>query len=562
MVTYNPFHPHCGPFNAVSKKRSRDPVDEACRQHDIGYSKIGRKAYFYHNRHDDELVKRLKTEKGFLPLFYRKVFQIKKAIAPSLPEKMSNFPPTPPQRKRGYSLGNSMDLDVPMSSRMAAAMARGTQTPLSFSQKMRKYVQIPSKSQLMRIRRNARRRRRVAKRVTKRKSRAGKRKYSRKSRRQKKKWNPTVNKRGSVKKNEYGGTFQVDTNDTLYLGHGLASNEAGKSMCRAIVKEIMRQRKTDFVDWDEPIVEYQRIDSSKSSLTTYVYIVINPGTDASETAYTMAQTDATLTYNQYAEQMWSFLQDSMLSPYAIPYINRIQVNDNRSTGIAYPIATINANQFIVHFSYVSTLKIQNRTLADTHGDPDSNQDTTIDISSNPIVGKMYRCRKHWCNGITPVKATSQTGGSGTSATGQSLTAAKDSGIIRFSGLSEATPSTSTWLKKPPPGWVFGAKDTGFSCSPADFKDMKHRFNCTLNLQQFSKKLWPQMINNEDAYQQVPLGWVDLIAVEKYLDATRTGTKTKIGFQIEQTYMTYGTYKALKTVPIVNSSNIAVTYDLD
>lgn len=87
---YSEYH-HCGPFNTVSNKRSRNAVDEACRQHDISYGNIGPKAYFYHNKADDKFIRRMGGREGFRPWFYGSVFKLKKKIAPVLPKK--NMPP-------------------------------------------------------------------------------------------------------------------------------------------------------------------------------------------------------------------------------------------------------------------------------------------------------------------------------------------------------------------------------------------------------------------------------------------------------------------------------------
>lgn len=110
----NPIHKHCGPFNAVSKKKSRNKVDEACRQHDIGYGRLGYKAYFYHNKYDDRFIDKMEKTKGFLPKVYGSVFKAKKAIAPFLPENnmsrgrsISRNPPTPKKsRSRSMSRPN------------------------------------------------------------------------------------------------------------------------------------------------------------------------------------------------------------------------------------------------------------------------------------------------------------------------------------------------------------------------------------------------------------------------------------------------------------------------
>ena len=81
---YNPFHKHCGPFNTVSKKAPRDPIDRACWEHDKAYGKIGPKAYSHWVPADDKLLKDLKKHPSNLSKAYQSVFQIKKKVAPKL----------------------------------------------------------------------------------------------------------------------------------------------------------------------------------------------------------------------------------------------------------------------------------------------------------------------------------------------------------------------------------------------------------------------------------------------------------------------------------------------
>lgn len=61
-MKYNPYHPHCGPFNDVNEYKSSNAIDEACRQHDIEYGKLGAKAYFRFSDADQQLLDRLYAE--------------------------------------------------------------------------------------------------------------------------------------------------------------------------------------------------------------------------------------------------------------------------------------------------------------------------------------------------------------------------------------------------------------------------------------------------------------------------------------------------------------------
>lgn len=61
---YNPFHPHCGPFNKVNDYPSDDPIDEACRIHDIQYEQLSeiygeKDTYLWFNEADEILLSKL-----------------------------------------------------------------------------------------------------------------------------------------------------------------------------------------------------------------------------------------------------------------------------------------------------------------------------------------------------------------------------------------------------------------------------------------------------------------------------------------------------------------------
>lgn len=49
-MKYNPIHPHCGPFNSISKRAPTNPTDLICWKHDIDYKHeldAGRNPYLY-----------------------------------------------------------------------------------------------------------------------------------------------------------------------------------------------------------------------------------------------------------------------------------------------------------------------------------------------------------------------------------------------------------------------------------------------------------------------------------------------------------------------------------
>lgn len=79
-----PGYNYCGPFNSLDNGPPTNGADAACKEHDEAYNKLGKRAYFYYNDADEELLKKLKTESGFGSRIGSAFFNAKKLIAPRL----------------------------------------------------------------------------------------------------------------------------------------------------------------------------------------------------------------------------------------------------------------------------------------------------------------------------------------------------------------------------------------------------------------------------------------------------------------------------------------------
>jgi hypothetical protein len=89
---------YCGPFNRMDGDPLNE-LDEACKEHDIGYEYIGNQAYFYYNESDRKFLEKLKNmrPKDRLQYYNRLAaltyFGAKKMLAPSLPGNKRVRPP-------------------------------------------------------------------------------------------------------------------------------------------------------------------------------------------------------------------------------------------------------------------------------------------------------------------------------------------------------------------------------------------------------------------------------------------------------------------------------------
>lgn len=71
-MKYNPIHPHCGPFNSISKKKPKNKVDQICWKHDKEYSKLPwYSRYIGWNKADEDFYEEM-GHQGATGEFYRK----------------------------------------------------------------------------------------------------------------------------------------------------------------------------------------------------------------------------------------------------------------------------------------------------------------------------------------------------------------------------------------------------------------------------------------------------------------------------------------------------------
>ena len=82
-MTYNPFHPNCGPFNIPVDPIN--PVDAVCFKHDAEYARIGSRnsgsPYLTPNYADDNFINEMNRH-GVIGQLYALPFRIKRALLP------------------------------------------------------------------------------------------------------------------------------------------------------------------------------------------------------------------------------------------------------------------------------------------------------------------------------------------------------------------------------------------------------------------------------------------------------------------------------------------------
>lgn len=383
-------------------------------------------------------------------------------------------------------------------------------------------------------------------------------------------YNKTMNQRGSVAVNEYGGIYTCNSTEAMYVSHGVASEEVMRSTFRAILKELMHQRKTDILNWDDGLEL-----GNSASVTDSIFFNIRYANDPSSNSNTYSTVTYTppttgITYTELADALMNQFRNLGGAGDQPKELIEIHVYQNvrnsaNTTTVTIQVAKINFNQAKFDYKISSKLTIQNRTLAEVSSvaEPVADRDSSDDIENVPLIGKIYSNQPKWANYInTNMKSlASDTSNDFT----KKLVCDGKTGIMFF----ESATSGGQALRKPPPGWVLGFKShKNFTIQPGTTLENNFTFSTQLStqtvFQKFSFLMGNASSNNTAINARVDFGRVNCIGLEKYLDTFRSsGTLVSLGFQLSQTYSCSLVYKKrLTSNPIVNSTQTSISATTD
>lgn len=327
--------------------------------------------------------------------------------------------------------------------------------------------------------------------------------------------------RGSILKTENGGVSTATTLQSLYLGHGLATRQVARAVCRAIVRQLFSQAGVTFTNWSDGLAFTGKI---------CVYYVENPAIvtpviGGFETTVTTSDTYITASDAVLASLITNFVQG-----YDYEF-TRFYLVDSTNTN-PMVVAQMMAKQMEFDIAFTSRLAVQNKTTAQS-GDLDEN-----DVDNNPLVGKVYGSPRTWANYIEPKDRS-------TGNMANSYTAARETGIITVKSVDTNT----TALQKPPPAYFFNfKKESKITINPGHITNNYLRWSVKgLKLNTLLKKMPNQFASNSEKSED--FGTVGLIGLEKLLDSQRTsgsGVAISVGYEINQQYSVCCNYK--KFVP--------------
>jgi len=528
----NFIHPHCGPGNAINPQKSKDPIDEICRQHDINYGKLGPEAYIMFNDADRTFIEQMSKQPGIMARLYESVFRIKGATTFSSPKKMvpinSRRKQTNPKRLKAIEWYDRKWKKNPKRKRSnSGSNGSGKKYKVSYIPR-NKYVGPGYKRR-----------------------RKGRKTYGRKRYSSKK-----FNRMGTVEKIERGGhVTTTDLTQTVYIGHGVSGKRVWRAAIRALVKTLFNKAGVDVTSFDRPVVQDLRGFTGLATMfnTMRIKILYRYNNEAAltivkDTELINAGTNVptTTTYNTVCSDLDTDLagiSESTAATHGLHMEQAIMSMFDSATSQEVFLSSVNLRQYMMEYKISSNMVLQNITKSAIGGTDE--EFLTTNIGSNPVHGKVYKQHK-WLNGFNLSAQLYSAGGSVNEFY---------CGDVEpyFTGKSEGS-SDVTMLRKPPPAWVFGCKShKPIAMAAGGFSKVNWTWTAKISFHGFCMKLFnvvaltPAQLENGP----IPFGTAQMVALESMLNNRSESVGLDISYEINQVIQCKGVEKHSATVPIIN-----------
>lgn len=350
------------------------------------------------------------------------------------------------------------------------------------------------------------------------------------ARRPRRSTNP-YNRLGSTKNAETGGVYSVSTSSALYVGHSVGPNEVAAAVCRAIIKELFRQKGEHIQRWfDKPL------NTTVSAPGLIVWSYWSKPTSTTATEVTVGF-DNTMTYDAIATALNASL-NVVISGDSFT-LNQVWLAVADTDGGYHTDALISCQQFTLHLYCKSNLKIQNCSKGGIVASPDNDVDEMeIDITNNPLKGKEYISKK-WQNGFLPLARQRLVDTNYKSFIGDWI-----SGVI----LAKGTENSSPDFVKPPPAFAFqNTTAKPFSIAPGAVKTSKFVWKTKMGLNKMMAEYW--FLINRVAKEDIKLGYAKMFGFEKMIDGRAGEYDISVQWELNSTYACYGVQRPTISLPI-------------
>lgn len=342
--------------------------------------------------------------------------------------------------------------------------------------------------------------------------------------------NKRLYRASAVYKFERGGN--ISASQCLYLGHHSTPFEhTWLAIWMAVVKAMAKQQKMDFDHWDRPVLE------GVANLFNIVVRYRDGEVDKPVSNITYTPSAGTLTWLQLAielsEQILTLVSSGSLK---FQLLDMYIKNQSGTTAIINS-QKIRFKDMRIAMKCISTLKIQNETVATSVPDTGQDVNNANDIRNNPLEGKFYDI---YGNYVSP-KFVDHLGGAADPVV---LCARSDNGImIAADSAGNLTPSLQNMYKKILPGGFFArcSKTGRVTLAPGEIKRSSIVTRRTMYFNSIISKLLPQLraTNTLAASlneQPMDFGKSKLFGFEKMVDSRDTEPSISCGYDISYTFI--------------------------
>lgn len=361
----------------------------------------------------------------------------------------------------------------------------------------------------------------------------------------------------AVAKVEMGGSRTDGSQGAVYVGHGLAVQQILYIVFKAIFHRIITEAKIHIKSWTDTI-GLNDLLNTESPQTNFYYVglSVNLGQQAQllgpfgplNSYYITVYLDPVQSWNFIAQQFankFRQLIDTVPNPDqqtgGLEIANTAQLKNikfYRGTSatndlqIGLSLSNLNVNDMYLDLECYSNFKLQNTTVGTSSIVDDPDVDTTINLTRNPLHGKLYTAENR--NYVQLFWPRYQ------SNTGPVLTTNNLYGFITF---NSSTLTSTQELQKPPPGYYFNSKSKNVMVDPGNFLIDNFKYTRKMSVNQFFVKYW-LYISNSNALgdtSRIPklnIGKLRFFGLEKYLDSRSNAEKNvnvAVDYEINQTY---------------------------
>lgn len=326
---------------------------------------------------------------------------------------------------------------------------------------------------------------------------------------------------GVVLRNEQGGT--VSDTQCVYVGHGCSAYQVNNAAGYALVKFMFNSVGTSICNIDHYSPWAGKITYSRNSKTE----------DGSALGFFNVPFDSASTFKAIALSLMGKTDPGVFTTVdEILQFNLIEIHraDNDVTDSYYLLKSFNMQHLRFHFTYSSSLAIQNTTQSGVGAaaTPDVSH-----VAINPVKGTLYMS-KNWLAGFVYKIRGLSNESRALNLSPSAFICTKGNGNIKttYASLKLAAPHDDKF-KKPPMGWEFDGniKTARQHLQPGSIKKNKFVFKAMMSLSTYIEKYGRVLGGTDYNTDKFFFGPCNMFAFEKSLDSRADASDT-IDFSFE------------------------------